>query len=124
MSEHIRDLKDEEQGKHSGSGKSNWIPGIILIALGVVFLLNNYMGIRLLSNWWALFILIPALINLNNAWTRYRADGRWSDEAIGALTGGVLIGAIALMFLLGISWSMFWPVMLIILGLGILLRRG
>lgn len=124
MSEHIHDLKDEEQNKNSGAKNSGWVPGLVLIALGVVFLLNNFFDIRLINNWWALFILIPAFINLNNAWSRYRAAGRWSEAAIGALTGGMLLGAVALIFLFGLSWGMFWPVLLIILGMSILLRRG
>lgn len=124
MSEHIHDLKDEEQGKAPGHGRSSWIPGLVLIGLGVIFLLNNFFDIQLINNWWALFILIPAVVNLNNAWTRYREAGHWTEAAIGSLTGGLLIAAVAMIFLFELSWGMFWPVLLIILGLGILIRRS
>lgn len=124
MTEHIEDLKNEEQGKGRHGSDSNWIPGLILIGLGLVFLLNNFFDIDFFDNWWALFILIPAVANLNNAWRQYREAGRWNDAAIGSLTGGILIGFVALIFLFELSWSMFWPILLIILGAGILLRRA
>lgn len=124
MTEHIEDLKNEEQGKRRRGSDSSWIPGLILVGLGLVFLLNNFFDIDFLNNWWALFILIPALANLNNAWRHYREAGRWNDAAIGSLTGGILIGFVALIFLFELSWSMFWPILLIILGAGILLRRS
>jgi hypothetical protein len=41
---------------HSG----NWIGGAVLIGLGIIFLLQNFMNISL-ANWWALFIMIPAI---------------------------------------------------------------
>ncbi len=42
--------------------------GIILVALGVLFLLSNQ-GIlppfgRLLSTWWPLFLIVPGVLNL------------------------------------------------------------
>ena len=123
MSEQIHDLKNEEQGKQGERGNSSWIPGLVLMGLGLIFLLNNFFDIELVDNWWALFILIPAVVNLNNAWRRYREAGRWTEAATGSLTGGLLIGTVAMIFLLELSWSMFWPVLLIILGLGILLRH-
>jgi hypothetical protein len=42
--------------RHRGSG---WIWGLGLVALGVIFLLQNF-GIFIMNNWWAIFILIPA----------------------------------------------------------------
>lgn len=124
MTADIEDLKDEERAKTAERASASWIPGLILIGLGVVFLLNSFFDVDFLDNWWALFILIPAATNLNNAWNRYREAGRWTESAIGALTGGVLIGFVALIFLFKLDWSIFWPVLLIILGAGILLRRG
>lgn len=124
MTQNIQDLKDEEQAKTPERSSAAWIPGLILIGLGLVFLINNFFDVDFLNNWWALFILIPAVANLNKAWQRYREAGRWTESAIGALTGGVLIGFVALIFLFELNWSIFWPVLLIILGASILLRRG
>jgi len=47
-------------------GGSTWIAGVILVVLGGIFLVRNT-GILNYSftNWWALFILIPALGSLD-----------------------------------------------------------
>jgi hypothetical protein len=43
-----------------GRDWSNGWFGVALIALGMLFLVQNYLGYEL-RNWWALFILIPAI---------------------------------------------------------------
>lgn len=122
--EEINDLKQEEQGKREHTAEWNWLPGVALIVLGLYFLIDNFYNIRLFENWWALFILIPAFANLRNAWQRYQAAGEWTESAVSALTGGLLIGAVAMIFLFNLSFGMFWPVLLIILGLSILIRKA
>ena len=47
----------------SASRYAAWIPGIALIGLGIVFLIQNYLGEEI-HNWWALFILIPVFFTL------------------------------------------------------------
>jgi hypothetical protein len=122
MSEHIQELKDEEKQAIQARGRDGWIPGLILIGLGTLFLFSNVFNMTLISNWWAIFILIPAFSKLNCAWQEYRRAGTWTDAARSALVGGALIGTVALIFLFGLSWGTFWPVLLVIFGLGILLR--
>jgi hypothetical protein len=101
-----------------------WLGAAILIALGAVFLLQN-LGIITLTNWWALFILIPAGGSFANAWRIYRATGEWGPAA-GPLIGGLIFTALALMFLfnisLGINWGTFWPLLLIAGGIALLLQ--
>jgi hypothetical protein len=110
--------------RRSGAGGS-WLPGLVLIALGLFFLLGNLLPFTFLTNWWALFILIPALANLSQAWRRYQADGRLSASARGSLIGGLMIGTVALIFLFGLDWGKVWPVFIIILGFSALLgARG
>ena len=46
---------------------TNWIWAVVLIVLGLVFLVQNLTGFTL-DNWWALFILIPAVAAFANAW--------------------------------------------------------
>lgn len=133
MDDNIKDLKDSEGGAKdsaaraaeyrrgkSGGSSGAWIPGLVFIALGVFFLLRNYTDFEL-DNWWALFILIPAFGALGNFWRTYRSKGRMSSEAAGSLVGALLLGTVAAIFLLGLSWSMMWPVFLIIVGFGALL---
>jgi hypothetical protein len=104
--------------------RGSWLGGLIVIAIGVAFLLRNFGWVEwpLFENWWALFILIPALASLGNAWRSYGADGRLNGEVIGSLIGGLLLLMIALVFLLQLDWGAIWPVFLILGGLSLLLR--
>ena len=99
--------------------QASWVGGAVLILLGAVFLLQNFDLIRL-HNWWALFILIPALVNFAAAYNLYRRDGRLTGAVYGALMGGLILTLVAGVFLFSIDWGMVWPVFLILIGLGIL----
>jgi hypothetical protein len=104
-------------GRHSG-----WIGGTILILLGAIFLLQN-LGIRFLANWWAVFILIPALWAFVAAWDIYQANGRLTRGGISSLTAGILLTLLAALFLLNLAVGLFWPVILIVGG-AVLLIEG
>jgi hypothetical protein len=102
-----------------GGNRSSRSPGTgeraILILLGVIFLLQNT-GIFTLANWWALFILIPALGAFGNAWSQYREAGRFDSQARGSLIGGLLLSIVAGTFLFGLDWGRVWPVFLIVVA--------
>jgi hypothetical protein len=92
-----------------------------LIALGVIFLLKQYgVDIPLFQNWWALFILIPAIGALWTGFNIYNRAGTWTQEARGAIGGGVIILLIALIFLLDLDWGKVWPLFLIVPGVMLL----
>jgi hypothetical protein len=93
-------------------------PGILLILLGVLFLARQYLQFSL-NNWWALFILIPAI---GSFWTASSllARGHGLDYAVrGSLISGIIVLAVALMFLLELSWGVFWPLFVILPGLAL-----
>ncbi|MCP4423676.1 MAG: hypothetical protein GY803_04205 [Chloroflexi bacterium] len=135
MSENIESLKEAEKANddfayeneseqnshvhHSWRDRSNWLPGVILIAIGAVFLFTNLTGFHL-HNWWALFILIPALSNFGNAWGSYQRHGRLTKSARGSLTGGMILTLIASAFLFSLDWGLIWPLFLIIGGVSAL----
>ena len=98
----------------------SWVPGAILILLGAVFLAQNTFGLSL-RNWWALFILIPALGSLATAAELWQ-EGHGA-AAGGAVAGGLGLVALALVFLLELPFGQLWPVLLIIAGLGLLFSR-
>jgi hypothetical protein len=104
-----------------GSIYGQWLPGLILILLGAIFLAENYFGTTL-HNWWALFILIPALSTLTTAYALWR-DGH-TDWAIGPFIAGVAFVALTAAFLLDLPIGQLWPVALIVVGLGLLVSRG
>lgn len=104
--------------------RTGWLGGLIIIVIGVAFLLRNFGWVEwpLFENWWAIFILIPALASLGNAWRSYQVQGHLTGEVIGSLIGGCTLLLVALVFLLQLNWGAIWPVFLILAGLGILLR--
>jgi hypothetical protein len=97
-----------------------WFPGIILVAIGVVFLLRNVTGFEL-RNWWAIFILFPALGNFVGAYEHYKASGVFDKKARGLAFWGALMTLLAASFLFGLDFGLIWPVFLILGGLGMLL---
>jgi peptidoglycan/LPS O-acetylase OafA/YrhL len=101
--------------------KGNWIPGLVLVTLGLVFLAANLWDFHL-DNWWALFILIPAFGNFNSAFETRQRHGRWTQGARSALGWGIFFVIISATFLFNISWSLMWPVLLILLGIGFILN--
>jgi hypothetical protein len=97
--------------------------GLILIVLGATFLLQSLGLLGRQFHWWALFILIPALSSFWAAGMAVvRGGGRFTAAARGSLGGGLIILTVALMFLLGLDWSRWWPLMLIVPGAAIIIN--
>ena len=115
-----RARRDERRAARHANGP--WIGGAVLILLGVIFLLQN-IGLATLNNWWALFILIPALGSFSTAYALYRNSGdRLTYAARGSLIGGLVFTLLAFAFLFELSFGVFAPVLLIVAGIGLLLN--
>ncbi|MEZ4732528.1 MAG: hypothetical protein R3E79_35945 [Caldilineaceae bacterium] len=100
----------------------SWVGGAILILLGGIFLLQNTGLIGRFDNWWALFILIPAVGSFATAWRLYQQAGQqWTPAATGPLVGGLVLSSLAAMFLFGLNIGMWWPIFLIAGGIATLL---
>jgi asparagine N-glycosylation enzyme membrane subunit Stt3 len=108
-----------------GSHRSLALGGLALIIVGAIFLLRN-LGYPFPRNWWALFFLIPIAGVFGNAWRVHGREGRVTGEVAGSLMIGVLLVALAVVFLLDISlnWNLLWPVILIVVGIGVLAGRA
>jgi len=100
-----------------------WIGGVILIGLGVIFLLQNA-GALYLQNWWALFILLPALGSFGASFTEYRVSGRFNAKARGSLVAGLVFSTIAAVFLFNLDFSLLLPAILIVAGVGMLFNTA
>lgn len=98
------------------------IGGLILLAIGVIFLAGNF-GFHLPERWWAVVILIPAVAAIVSAIRFYRTDGTMNARVTGSAVGGVIMVALALALFFGLNWGMFWPVILIVVGASILMRN-
>jgi hypothetical protein len=104
------------------SSGSTWVAGLIMILLGVAFLLRTTgNSIFPLDNWWALFILIPAIGAFDSAIRLYRnADNQITGPALGSLLVGLVLTFVTASFLFNLNWSLFGPILLILAGVGIL----
>ncbi len=137
MSDEIDEIKAEEQKKLNAAfqeaeetsaepandgAKTGWIAGLALILLGLFFLLGNFFSFNFAGNWWAIFIFIPAVHSLSRAWSSYRRHGRLTERASNNLIGGLLIGTVGFIFLFGLNFGNWWPLFLIIIGFGALLK--
>ena len=103
---------------------SAWVVGVILIILGGMVLVNNTGMFNIpLRNWWALFILIPAVGAFDRALQISRIAGnRLTAPARGSLLVGTVLTFITIMFLFDISWTFCGPILIILIGIAILLN--
>jgi hypothetical protein len=100
-----------------------WIPAIVLVILGIVFLVRNAVGGGGLHNWWALFILIPAFGSFATAFTTYRSTGRMTGGVIRSVIWGILFLFLVAVFIFDLPWDKIWPVFLILVGLSLFWRK-
>jgi len=110
-----------EQPHRAASGP--WLVGLILILIGGYLLLRNLGFLPtglVLHNWWALFILIPAIGTLHRAWLDFRANGHFTGAGRQPLFGGLILLVVACIFLFDLNWSLLWPVLLIVAGIAAL----
>jgi uncharacterized membrane protein YjjP (DUF1212 family) len=75
-----------------------------------------------LENWWALFILIPALGAFGNAWKSYQSSKHLSAPVRASLISGIILTMVAAIFLLNLNWAIIGPVLLILAGAGLLIN--
>ena len=105
-----------------------WI-GMVFIFGGAVVLLNQLNILPFELNWWALLILFPTFGTLTSAYNRYRSTNDLFEM-------GVMIPTLVGLFMLLMSVSLlisnaidlnlrvYWPIILIVLGLGLIIGRG
>ncbi len=111
--------------ENTEKNRNNAVLGGILILIGSIFLLQNMTNFNIGNwNWWALFILIPALGSLSRAWAVYRTEGQANEAVRGPLVGGVVLLLVTSMLLFNLSWGMLWPLFLIIFGVAALIFRN
>ena len=126
MSENTNDegkspvLEITNENGNNQSRFASLLPGFFLILLGLYFLARNITGFYL-DNWWALFILIPAVNNFSNAMSAMRRDGNLSRSARGYFFRSLIFVLLVAAFLLSIEFGLIWPIFIILAGLGVLL---
>lgn len=104
---------------NTDSPSRRWIMGLALILVGALFLVGNLTGFEL-HNWWALFILFPAVSSFSQAVDAYQSSGRFDRNALRHTFMGLFFLLFAASFLLDFSFGLIWPVFLILGGLALL----
>lgn len=105
------------------AGGLGWIAGALLIAIGVLLLLQTSGLLPPLTNWWALFLLLPAVGCFSAALGVYRRDGsRRTGESLGLLVAGLLFTGLAAVFFFELNIAIYGPIFMIVAGLLLLLR--
>ena len=100
-----------------GPGRPNIVFGLVVIAVGVMFLMHN-LGVHYFEEFWNWWPVAMILIGLSKSFSG-RADER---------TFGWVVTFLGLVFFaqftigLDVSMEMFWPGILIIVGLSIVMR--
>ena len=115
--------RDARRAERRGRWGSVPIGAVILVIVGLVLLAENF-GFEPMENWWALFLLIPAVGALVAAIRNYRDSGdRVTGDVVGSLIAAAIFAGLCVAFLFDFGWSLFWPILLIAIGLGILARE-
>lgn len=122
---------EENPKTNNGNAKqlSNLWIGLIFIFGGVAVLLNQLGLLSFKLNWWALFIMVPAAVFLSGAYNRFRANNNLfsMEVTFPALIDLFLVG-LSISLLLdaawNFNWSLFWPFMIILIGLGMIFGRS
>ncbi|HEX6383589.1 MAG TPA: hypothetical protein VF177_02860 [Anaerolineae bacterium] len=100
------------------AGGLGWLVGLVFIAIGVLYLLQDTGIMPALTNWWALFLLLPAVGTLSAALGAYRRNGgHWTADVTGPFLGGLLFLGLTAVFLFGLNFGWLWPLFLIAAGL-------
>jgi Domain of unknown function (DUF5668)/Cell wall-active antibiotics response 4TMS YvqF len=107
--------------RHEAGAAEHVIPAIILITIGAIFLLNNLhlLYVRDIFRYWPAAVIALGIAKLVDA-----------GETAGRIAGGVLIGTGAIFLADTLGYldvplgDLWWPVLLIALGLLMLLERG
>jgi cell wall-active antibiotic response 4TMS protein YvqF len=117
-----RQRREERREALGIPGGSTWGVGVVLIVLGGIFLMQNTGMYKIpFTNWWALFILIPAFGSLDRAYRAYKTAGnQLTAFARNSMFVGLILTMVAGMFLFNLNWTFFGPIMIILVGVGIL----
>jgi cation transport ATPase len=116
----------QERNRHHEKSRSrpspnSWIVGAVLILAGLLLALQNITSFSF-NNWWALFILIPAFASYGSAWRAYQRDERLSAPVRSSLTTALILTLVAAFFLFNFNWTIFGPIVLILVGIGLLIN--
>lgn len=98
---------------------TSWVVGVVLILLGLAFFMEQSGYLALSGNWWAIFIYLAAGASFANMYRSYRSRGEFGAQATGSLIWGLVLTVVASIFLFNLLWEIWWPAILVAIGVGI-----
>jgi hypothetical protein len=102
--------------------RSGYFWGLIFIIGGIILIAQQLGWLGPRYNWWALFILAPALASLGAGFSVLQKTGKFGAAVRAGLGGGLVLLTVAFMFLFGLDWSVWWPLMVLVPGFTIFLE--
>jgi len=102
--------------------RQGWIWGLIFIVGGVILIAPQMGLLGPRYNWWALFIFIPALASLGGGCAELQRSGKFGSAVRAGLGGGLVILTVGLILLLGMDWTIWWPLLVLVVGFTIFLE--
>lgn len=112
------DRRETRRQRRAMRGGGEWVGGAILILLGLL-LFGQYNKMLDFENWWALFILLPAVGSFTAAWRIYNTDGRFTRRSRSAAIIGFFLTLVSVMFVFNMNWIALGPILLILAGISI-----
>lgn len=93
------------------------IAAAAFIIAGIALVIANISGMQL-TNWWALFMIIPIGFFAQYIYDDYQTNGRLTQHSTGSIIVIVCIVAGAAAFLFeAVTWGNIWPLGLVIAGI-------
>ena len=119
-----QDVERERGVTHMGKSNKRYIAGLIIIAFGVIGLLNNF-GVTAISFGYLISLLWPLLLVV--AGINLITNRNLSSLITGAILlglGVIFLGRNAGIFDIDMTnlWQAFWPVIIILIGINVLVK--
>lgn len=122
FSTHRAERRQRIEERRAMRAGGEWIGGALLLLIGLLLLGRN-LNFTAFDNWWALFIMLPAIGSFSTAWGMYQAaGGRFTMRARSAMLVGLVLTAVTVMFLFNLNWTILGPALLILAGVGLLIN--
>ena len=97
----------------SGEGKGNWVFGLIILAIGVIFVVENFTDIEVWGRVWNLWPVILFIWGIKEIWQNKSIFFGIILIAIGA----IFFAKYFFDFVISENVWKFWPILIIALGI-------
>jgi cation transport ATPase len=114
--------QERREARRAARGGAGWLVGGLLILVGLILFGQN-LGILAFENWWALFILIPAVAAFATAARMVEvAEGRFTRRARTQIIIGLVLIAVTAALLFELAWTLAGPGLLILSGIALVIN--